>query len=638
MWRKRTTHSNQTLNDQHHPRWAHVILLFALCLALYLPGLFTIAVTDRDEARFAQASKQMVESGEYFQIRFQDEPRHKKPPGIYWLQALSVHAAEAITGQDDLRNEIWPYRLPSVLAAAGTVFVLYFFLAICVGSRLAFLSALLLAASVLLNAEAHLATTDAVLTLCTTINFCVLMRYSLQSKWAQPIDPRDRRHVPWALPILFWSALSLGILIKGPLAVFFPAVAIIVMGVATRSWAMLRPLRIMTGCEIVLVFSLCWMVPLHFATDGAFFREALFGDLLPKLGAGVESHGAWPGYYLVLLLATFWPGSLIVGAAVRHAWRGRKTSTAKSNSHRGTQWALAWLIPAWLILEVVPTKLPHYVLPLYPALAFLCAQFVVGLTTASEASTAEEGELDDEAIVLRKPAYLGFVIWSLLTIVFGFALVAGLQAMKAPTSTATIVVMIGLSIASIWPTWCAFRNQVERGLKIACLCAICIIAPLLQWVLPTQPTLRLSGRIHEVINATKLLDPASSSSSQTLLIAVGYHEPSLVFLSAQPVQLVGARKAAELVQQNNQPSTRIIVAATSLDRVEEELASRGLTGQRLQALRGFNYSKGEWITVYIMGEFTMDTRHASLVHSKSECLDGVWSFDATALSSGESSR
>ena len=70
--------------------WRPYALLAALCLLLYLPGIASIPPLDRDEARFAQATRQMLETGDFLRIRFQDEPRNKKPAGIYWLQAASV--------------------------------------------------------------------------------------------------------------------------------------------------------------------------------------------------------------------------------------------------------------------------------------------------------------------------------------------------------------------------------------------------------------------------------------------------------------------------------------------------------------------------------------------------------------------
>ena len=80
-------------------------------LLLFLPGFFTIPPIDRDEARFAQATKQMVESGDYVDIRFQDDVRYKKPVGIYWLQSAAVETASATTA--------WPGR-PSSASSPAT--------------------------------------------------------------------------------------------------------------------------------------------------------------------------------------------------------------------------------------------------------------------------------------------------------------------------------------------------------------------------------------------------------------------------------------------------------------------------------------------------------------------------------------
>ena len=72
-------------------------LFLVLCgLVLFLPGFFNIPPIDRDEARFAQATKQMVESGDFVDIRFQDDVRYKKPVGIYWMQAAVVETASAL--------------------------------------------------------------------------------------------------------------------------------------------------------------------------------------------------------------------------------------------------------------------------------------------------------------------------------------------------------------------------------------------------------------------------------------------------------------------------------------------------------------------------------------------------------------
>src|SRR3569832_2541458 len=105
-----------------HARAVGFLLLCALLL--FLPGVFTIPPVDRDEARFAQATKQMVESGDYVDIRFQEDVRYKKPVGIYWLHSAAVHTASAL-GLPRAQLRIWIYRLPSLLGAIGAVLLAY---------------------------------------------------------------------------------------------------------------------------------------------------------------------------------------------------------------------------------------------------------------------------------------------------------------------------------------------------------------------------------------------------------------------------------------------------------------------------------------------------------------------------------
>ena len=92
-------------------------LLVLLSLACFLPGFSSLQPMDRDEPRYAQASKQMLESGDFVDIRFQDEARHKKPVGIYWLQSAAVAIGDAL-GVSDARTTIALYRIPSLLGSA----------------------------------------------------------------------------------------------------------------------------------------------------------------------------------------------------------------------------------------------------------------------------------------------------------------------------------------------------------------------------------------------------------------------------------------------------------------------------------------------------------------------------------------
>src|SRR5512142_2908154 len=122
---------------------ARAVAFLLLCaLLLFLPGFFTIPPVDRDEARFAQATKQMVESGDFVDIRFQDDVRYKKPVGIYWLQAAVVETASSL-GLPRAQLRIWLYRIPSLIGAIGAVLLTYWTALAFVTRRGAALAALL---------------------------------------------------------------------------------------------------------------------------------------------------------------------------------------------------------------------------------------------------------------------------------------------------------------------------------------------------------------------------------------------------------------------------------------------------------------------------------------------------------------
>src|SRR5207302_66727 len=179
-------------------------LLCLLCVVLYAPGLTAIPPLDRDEARFAQATRQMLETGDFVRIRFQDKARNKKPIGIYWLQAAAVAAFSSPQS-----NVIWPYRLPSALTAAAAVLLTFGF-----GARLfesppaGFIAAVLTASALGVVFEAHLAKTDAAL-----LAAVVAAQGALGLVY---ITARTGRRVGWPRPVLFWLAEAVAILLKGP--------------------------------------------------------------------------------------------------------------------------------------------------------------------------------------------------------------------------------------------------------------------------------------------------------------------------------------------------------------------------------------------------------------------------------------
>src|SRR5215217_4655802 len=134
---------------QVHRRPLAALLL--ICLLAWLPGFFTLPPLDRDESRFAQATKQMLETGDFINIKLGDQVRYEKPVGIYWLQAASA----AVFGSGAL-NQIWTYRVPSMLGALAAVAATFMLVRLFAGVEAAFMAGLLLGMSVLLMSEAKI--------------------------------------------------------------------------------------------------------------------------------------------------------------------------------------------------------------------------------------------------------------------------------------------------------------------------------------------------------------------------------------------------------------------------------------------------------------------------------------------------
>src|SRR5882672_185135 len=196
-------------------------LLALLGLVLWLPGILSLPALDRDESRFAQSSRQMVESRDVVDIRFGHVPRYKKPIGIYWLQATATAIAAPFTGHDD---RIWTYRLPSLLGGIAASWLTVWCALAVAGAEAAFLSGLLMLGTVLLTEEATIATTDAVLLACVLGVQGVLLRLYRAAR--DPDFPAPgNRIVMWG-----WAATGLGILVKFPIV---PGVALVTIMAVT---------------------------------------------------------------------------------------------------------------------------------------------------------------------------------------------------------------------------------------------------------------------------------------------------------------------------------------------------------------------------------------------------------------------
>jgi 4-amino-4-deoxy-L-arabinose transferase-like glycosyltransferase len=533
-----------------------VVFLLLCGLVLFLPGFFNIPAIDRDEARFAQATKQMVETGDFVDIRFQDDVRYKKPVGIYWLQSAVVETASAL-GLPRAQLRIWIYRIPSLIGAIGAVLLTYWTALAFVTRRGAALAGLMMASCVLLGAEARLAKTDAMLLLTVVAAMGAMARVYLS--WQRGEDPV---HPSWTSPAIFWTALAVGILIKGPLILMFVGLTILTLAILDRSAAWLWRMRPVWGLMWTLVLVLPWFVAIFWRAGDAFFADSLGGDMLSKLAAQ-ESHGAPPGLYFVLFWVTFWPGAALAGMAAPAVWRARREP--------GAQYLLAWLIPSWIVFELVLTKLPHYVLPLYPAIAILTV-----------------GALE-RRVLSRSWLVRGAAWWFAVPAFAAVIAIVGAIKLTHQLVLPAWPILAGAMIFGLVAWWMFEDSRAERSLLNGVIAAAFLSIGIYGIVMPSLTTVFPSAEIARALRNVVCVGPKAA--------AAGFHEPSLVFMTGTDTLLTDGSGAADFLGQGT--CRFALVEARSERGFVQRAEAIGLRYNVASRIDGYNISQGRAVSIAI---------------------------------------
>jgi 4-amino-4-deoxy-L-arabinose transferase-like glycosyltransferase len=523
-----------------------------LGLALYLPGIRSLPVTDRDEARYAQASKQMVESGDYLRIRFLNEARNKKPAGIYWLQSACVR----LTG---VKDAIWPYRLVSVAGALIAVLLIGLF-----AQRLAntlvvrqdagsvewmgldsgtfsateaqrrrenALPAFVLCASPLLVCVSHAAITDTMVLATVCLAQSCLASIYFASRIRDESAPVGRI----AVALGFWIAVGVGILVKGPITPMIAGLTILALCLHDRETHWLRGLHPALGFPLLLLLVLPWLLAIQHATGGAFLRESVGHDFLAKAQGGQEQHGALPGTYLATASLLFWPLFPLAWRGLGRAWQARRTDAS-------TAFLLAWLVPSWLLFELVPTKLPHYVLPLYPALVFLAMRRQEG-----------EGRSDDPARSLRSRIWdlacrlvdAGWLVGALVFIA-GPVLAARLFGHAWMPASFFCAAAAAAAAVLIW----RFRRNPGASAAVSIGFALLYFPVLFTCILPRLDELWLTRSVAALVSQ-------ETGGRDATVISVGYTEPSVAFTFG--TQTILDADPARAIRELHRPGTLALV-------------------------------------------------------------------------------
>jgi 4-amino-4-deoxy-L-arabinose transferase-like glycosyltransferase len=536
-----------------------------MCACLYLVGNGRVALWDRDEPRYAMASRWMAQSGDWVVPRIgwgqePETPRTKKPVMTYWLQATAMRA---------FGPTAFSARLPSAVATTVLLGLLAWLVSKKLSRAHAFWTVLVLGTSAMLVVASKMSVTDTILLLFMTAGqVCLLALY------------RGARQ--WWVPVVMWVAIGLGGLTKGPVVLGIQLTTMIVLAAidafrdrqgvlrAIGWWRRTRPLM-----GLLILAAVCgpWLYLVQYR-EPTFLTQAVSHDVIERMKEGQEGHSGPPGFYLVTLFATFFPWSLLLPLTFMVA--------AKRMRLANVRFALAAVVGPWVLMELVQTKLVHYVLPIFPALAYLVAEAVLWCL---------RGRHDG---LVSRVARVGVGVWGGVVIVLAFVPWAAwvlLQSHKPmpDVPVLALMVMTGIGVLMGGLAWWGFATRrPARGLLAMGLGFAALVGVAWGWFLPRAEFLRLPGRV-----AGELV--ALGATQRGDVVMTDYKEQSLAFYQGGTIDQVWENYLA--TRDVRDWPTWVVLTPRVLDGIP---ADKRDALERVQAFDGFNYATGKWVDVWVM--------------------------------------
>ena len=519
-----------------------VLALFAL--VVLLPGTFGVSLTDRDEGWYAQVSREMVADGDWRIPHYLGQAWLAKPPLLYWCVASSF----AVFG-----GHAWAGRLVSVLAMVGVVQLLGTLAAGLYNRRVGLIAAVSFITAGLPVVVGKMLLTDPLLLLC-----CLAASVCL---WRSAAHGATLVH-----GVGFWLFVGLAILAKGPAVVVF--VGAFALGLLTRpnGRAWLRSPRFWLAFPICLAVAAPWYVYAALHAGGTLGQQFFGNEIVSRLTGTPHGHGGPPGYYLLRSLAGWLPWTALVPGAFFETWRARRAD-------RAAWLLLIWCGLPWVFLELIHSKLPHYILPCYVPLAIMFGRMCdTGL---------ERRATRGQRLVLG--------LWVAVPIALGAGLIAAAAAWRTLAWSLAAGVAGGVLLAGfLLVAWLVRgRRLLPAWAGAVGVIALFHIAAGL-WVLPGFEPYRLSRRIAEQANAL--------GRSATEVLVCGYDEPSLFFYLDGRARLIAGTEIPAALADTVSPRVLILRDQQLRAAVPVPDTQRG----DWRRVAGFNYVKWRDETVWVI--------------------------------------
>lgn len=334
------------------------VILFALISILYLINFHVNDIFTPNESFYAESVREMFESGNFLDINYNYEPRYNKPPLTYWAIAIS----SSVFGLNE-----FGIRLPIVLMALGSIWIVYLLGKLLYGERAGIYSMMIMAASAQFIFVKQYASPEVPLTFFFTLTMYLFIK---------GYKTENYKYILWA-----YIALGLAVLTKG-----FPYIIVIggIIGLfvlidtnfkLSKVWLKLKFLKLHLGVPIVLLIGLSWVVYMYFKEGDSFwlvYKRETFDRALSKANRGPQ-----PFFYLTVIAWSILPYSLgFYYAFIRKLkdW----------SSIRKMGFAFSWLIMMLIIFTISKGKLPTYMIQAHPALILILVPMLLDFKTKNK--------------------------------------------------------------------------------------------------------------------------------------------------------------------------------------------------------------------------------------------------------------
>ena len=345
-------HSTEQFSDSNashaSQRWLWCLIWAALLAALFY-RLGGAALFEPDEGRNAEKAREILVLNDWITPHENFHVVLDKPIFFYWMIAASFK----IFGLS-----AWSARLPSALAAFACLVVVYRFCLTRWGRWEAYWSVLILLTSMEFFILARTVIFDMPLAFFLTLAFWAFYE-------AAQSEDAGRRRI-WCL--VLYSALGIATLIKGLIGVALPGMVIFFYLLLTNRWAVLRRIGLIPGALLFLAIISPWYLAANVRNDG-YLHYYLWDEHFGRF-TGEDFNRSEPWFYFILvLLVGYFPWTLLLPVVIKEAWRARIDDK--------TLYLVLWIGLPLLFFSASESKLPHYILPIFPALAILTGTVLV---------------------------------------------------------------------------------------------------------------------------------------------------------------------------------------------------------------------------------------------------------------------